>query len=152
MLQRGRLITFTLLDASGKATCTQPVWAQWDYDVSGLLGESSFSYQRIPRRHHIGGSSPGHAHAHIHIIELTKRPLSPCKMMTVHTRIQRLVCLAELLEKHLQLQKKELWIESLGTKQNGIFQSSYKPLPLKSTVKGKPSGSCCCLALSLPRA
>lgn len=40
VLQGGKLITFTLLDANGKTTCTQPVWAQWDYDVAGLLGES----------------------------------------------------------------------------------------------------------------
>jgi len=44
---------------------------------------------------------------------------------------------AELLEKHLQLQKKEVWIEGLGTAQRGIFQDSYKPLPLTLTVKGK---------------
>ncbi|CAL5226976.1 g9862 [Coccomyxa viridis] len=85
---RGKLISFTLLDASGKVSYTQPVWAQWDYNVSSLL---------------------------------------------------------ELLEKHLQLQNKEVWIESLGTKQKGIFQDSYTPLPLKSTVKGKSLCVCCLL-------
>ncbi len=41
VLQRGKLISFTLLDASGKVSYTQPVWAQWDYNVSSLLGMPS---------------------------------------------------------------------------------------------------------------
>ena len=36
--QGGKVITFTLVDASGRATYTQPVWAQWNYDVAGLPG------------------------------------------------------------------------------------------------------------------
>ena len=84
--------------------------------------------------------------AHIYTMGVMKPvTITPVRLVTVHTRTQRLICLAELLEKHLQLQKKEVWIESLGTKQSGIFQHSYTPLPLKSTVKGKPSESRCSL-------
>ena len=48
--QGGKVITFTLVDASGRATNTQPVWAQWNYDVAGLLGE------KLPCPHHAGTS------------------------------------------------------------------------------------------------
>ena len=48
VLQGGKVITFTLLNANGKTICTQPVWAQWDYDVAGLLGESSHLLTVLP--------------------------------------------------------------------------------------------------------
>ena len=45
---------------------------------------------------------------------------------------------AELLEKHLQLQQKQVWIECLGVTQKGIFKDTYTILPPTTTVKGKP--------------
>ena len=45
---------------------------------------------------------------------------------------------AELLEKHLQLQQKQVWIECLGVTQKGIFKDTYTILPSTTTVKGKP--------------
>ena len=40
--QDGKLIHFTLLDASGKPVGIQPVWARWNYEVANVLGECSF--------------------------------------------------------------------------------------------------------------
>lgn len=46
---------------------------------------------------------------------------------------------ADLLEKHLQLQKKEVWVEGLGIVHKGLLKDSYTMLPLASTMKGKPA-------------
>lgn len=40
--QDGKLIHFTLLDASGKPVGIQPVWARWNYEVANVLGECFF--------------------------------------------------------------------------------------------------------------
>ena len=44
---------------------------------------------------------------------------------------------AELLDKHLDLQKKGVWTESVGIRQQGILRNSCTVLPLTSPVKGK---------------
>lgn len=44
---------------------------------------------------------------------------------------------AELLDKHLDLQKKGVWTESVGIMQKGLLRNSCTVLPLTSPVKGK---------------
>ena len=77
-------------------------------------------------------------------------------MATQHGEDWRYHACAELLEKHLQLQQKQVWIECLGVTQKGIFKDTYTMLPPTLTVKGKPAStalavgsdgqlsSCCC--------
>ena len=58
-------------------------------------------------------------------------------MATLRAEEGRSHAYAELLEKHLQLQQKQVWIECLGVTQKGIFQDTYTILPPTTTVKGK---------------
>jgi hypothetical protein len=44
---------------------------------------------------------------------------------------------AELLEKHLLLQDKKLWVDSLGMVQQRLFQTVYLALPDNAQAKGE---------------
>lgn len=49
-----------------------------------------------------------------------------------------LLMFAELVEKHLQLQDKKLWVDSLGIVNQRLFKTVYEALPEQAKAKGEP--------------
>jgi len=48
-------------------------------------------------------------------------------------------CAAELVEKHLQLQDKKMWVDGLGLCYQRLFSTAYVALPETAQAKGVPS-------------